>query len=129
MVCRDDRAPASTQDLTFSVTSGRELGPMRAALRDWLGPRADATAVDEILLATGEAMANALEHGRPPVTMNLTWADGGQLAITIHDGGSWGTAPDGGARGRGLPIMSTLMDAVTVDTADGTRVVLTRHFD
>ena len=126
---RDDRAPTSTQDLTVSVASGSELAPMRAALRDWLRPRADAAAVDEILLATGEAMANALEHGRPPVTMTLSWAEGGEVAITIQDGGRWRIAPDGGSRGLGLPIMSTLMDDVTVDTADGTRVVLKRRFD
>ena len=126
---RDDRTPTSTQELTVSVASGSELAPMRAALRDWLAPRAGAAAVDEILLATGEAMANALEHGRPPVTMTLSWADGGQVAITIRDGGRWRIAPDGGSRGLGLPIMSTLMDAVTVDTSDGTQVILTRRFD
>ena len=125
---RDDRAPTSTQDLTVSVASRRELASMRAALRDWLRPRAGATETDEILLATGEAMANALEHGRPPVTMTLSWGDGGQVAITIHDGGSWRIAPDTSSRGLGLPIMSTLMDAVTVDTSDGTRVILTRRF-
>jgi anti-sigma regulatory factor (Ser/Thr protein kinase) len=125
---RHDRAPTSTQDLTVSVASGSELASMRATLRAWLRPRAGATETDEILLATGEAMANALEHGRPPVTMTLSWAEGGQLAITIHDGGSWRIAPDGGSRGLGLPIMSTLMDDVRVDTADGTRVVLTRRF-
>ena len=126
---RDDRAPTSTQDLTVSVASGSELAPMRAALRDWLRPRVGAAAVDEILLATGEAMANALEHGRPPVTMTLSWDDGGQIAVTVHDSGRWRIAPDGGSRGLGLPIMSTLMDGVTVDTADGTRVILTRRFD
>jgi serine/threonine-protein kinase RsbW len=124
---RDDRTPTSTPDLTVSVASGSELAPARAALREWLRPRASAQAVDEILLATGEAMANALEHGRPPVSMTVTWAGDAELAITIYDAGSWRVAPEGGTRGLGLPIMSTLMDAVEVDTTDGTRVVLTRR--
>ena len=101
---------------------------MRARLRAWLRPVMSDGGIDEVLLATGEAIANALEHGVPPVTMTLCWEAEGRLEVTIRDEGEWRVSSEASSRGLGLPIMSKLMDNVEVDTVGGTSVNLSRRF-
>jgi len=109
-----------------------ELAAMRALLRRWLrNADSDDTEIAEILTATGEAAANAIEHGGsisggPPfeVTGRL---DGDEIEIVVRDSGSWRERRSSEG-GRGLVLMHALMHSVDVDSgADGTTVRLRRR--
>ncbi|ORV88436.1 histidine kinase [Mycobacterium interjectum] len=106
----------------------------RRQLRGWL----DSIAVEpgreeDILLATGEAVTNAIEHGshsqpRKTVTVEAFLRDD-TVAVTVSDSGRW--VGDSSAslrnrrRGRGLTLIGGLADGVdTVRTPGGTRVTL-----
>ncbi|MFF4652289.1 SpoIIE family protein phosphatase [Streptomyces sp. NPDC001380] len=112
-------------EVSFPAESGR-LAQVRGALREWLA-RCDLPPrqAQGVLVAAGEACANAIEHGhrdRPGQQVRLTataTADG--LRLTVADSGRWKT-PDPGSnahRGRGLTLMRALMQQVTIDTGDG----------
>lgn len=106
----------------------------RDKLRDWLKtvgvtPRSET----DILLATGEAVTNAIEHGnrlQPRGTVSVEgFLRGTTVTITVSDTGRW--VGDSSAsrfskrRGRGLTLMSGLADHVdTRRTSGGTRVTL-----
>jgi anti-sigma regulatory factor (Ser/Thr protein kinase) len=80
-----------------------------------------------------EAAANAIEHGyhdaRGPVEVAGDVV-GGELRISIVDHGDWRAGHPDPARGRGLPLMRTLMDDVEIERLDpGTRIVLSRTID
>lgn len=106
----------------------------REKLRDWLDtigvtPRCET----DILLATGEAVTNAIEHGNrraPRGTVSVEgFLRGATVTITVSDTGRW--VGDSSAslfskrRGRGLTLMSGLADHVdTRRTPSGTRVTL-----
>ena len=118
--------------LAITISTAGDLGAARAALRTWLRVVVSDEQIDEIVLASGEALANALEHGRPPITMSGSW-DGGMLRVTVRDSGAWtvsagGRRQGGSSRGLGIPIMTALTDSLTFETTDGTAVVLTRLF-
>jgi anti-sigma regulatory factor (Ser/Thr protein kinase) len=86
----------------------------------------------DVLIAAGEAVANAIEHGhrdRPEgiISMGAT-ALVDRVHLTVADTGSWKTpqpAADSN-RGRGITLMRALMNDVTIDPdAAGTTVQLT----
>ena len=72
-----------------------------------------------LLTATGEAMANAIEHayGVAPglVRVQASLSDD-VLLVTVEDEGKWKPATRRDERGRGLPLMRALMDAVEIRT-------------
>jgi anti-sigma regulatory factor (Ser/Thr protein kinase) len=109
-----------------------QLRPVRARLRRWLdscGLRAPVA--QDALVAAGEAVANAIEHGhrdnpgqeirlRAAVTANL-------LRLTVADSGHW--LPQGSEpalyRGKGIALMRAMMDEVSIDTGTaGTTVTM-----
>lgn len=106
----------------------------REQLRDWLNtivvvPRRES----DILLATGEAVTNAIEHGsrnEPRQTVSIeAFLQQDTVMVTVSDTGQW--VGDSSAslrsrrRGRGLRLMSGLADDVeTLRTPAGTRVTL-----
>src|ERR687894_686106 len=74
-----------------------ELVSMRSLLRRWLR-HAEGTPQDvaEILTATGEAAANAIEHAGAPAQSPLEIVGtvaGGEVEITVRDHGRWRTEP------------------------------------
>ena len=102
-----------------------------------------AQVADAILLATGEAVTNAVVHGswgQQDSVMVVRWsvADG-VFTFSVQDRGpgfdSSGTAMSRRAhpsqnRGRGLYIMHVLMDRVVVDSGlNGTRILLQKALD
>jgi anti-sigma regulatory factor (Ser/Thr protein kinase) len=72
-----------------------------------------------LLTATGEAMANAVEHAytvAPGLVRVQASLNEDQLLVTIEDDGKWKPATRRDERGRGLPLMRALMDAVEIRT-------------
>ncbi|MDD4867448.1 MAG: ATP-binding protein, partial [Mycobacterium sp.] len=109
----------------------------RGQLRGWLNNIAVVPALElDILLATDEAVTNAIEHGShepPRGTVSVeAFAREETVAVTVSDTGQW--LADSSAsrrtkrRGRGLTLMGGLADRVdTVRTPAGTRVTLEFH--
>ena len=98
-----------------------EVSTTRAALRTWLkrvGVNPGQTM--KVLIAAGEAVANAIEHGHrqsPEGTVRLdATALVDEVRLTITDTGSW-KPPQPAAnphRGRGVTLMRGLMHDVTI---------------
>jgi serine/threonine-protein kinase RsbW len=121
---------ASEADLRLGVPTSAHAAQTRTRMRDWLRQRLPLERVDEVMLACGEAIDNALEHGRPPITVGLSWSGGGggALTVVVRDGGRWRVVGGGADRGMGIPIMMALMDSLTIETSEGTTVSLSRRF-
>jgi serine/threonine-protein kinase RsbW len=108
------------------------LAGARAQLRQWLTETGiNAEVIGRVLVAVGEACANAIEHGyrldpAGEVTVEAVYL-GGTLTITVSDTGTWRSpesAPDLG-RGHGMDIIAQFMDEVSVtSTGQGTSVVM-----
>ncbi|MCM2394092.1 SpoIIE family protein phosphatase [Streptomyces albipurpureus] len=107
-------------DMTFPAQS-QQLAPVRSALRSWLAQcELPPQTAHNILVAAGEACANAIEHGHrhtPGDTVRLraeAFVD--NLHLTIADTGQWKTpiAAVNTHRGRGLALMRAMMQQVTV---------------
>jgi anti-sigma regulatory factor (Ser/Thr protein kinase) len=70
-----------------------------------------------LITAAGEALANAVEHaysGHPGLVYLAVEAGASTLRVTVRDDGVWKAARRSEERGRGLPIMRALVDAVDV---------------
>ncbi|OBG30532.1 SpoIIE family protein phosphatase [Mycobacterium sp. 852002-51057_SCH5723018] len=98
------------------------LAPTRKALRTWLTrARLDPDQTMNVLIAAGEAVANAIEHGHrhsPQGTISLdatVLVD--QVHLTITDTGSWKPPQPASEshRGRGIALMKGLMHDVSID--------------
>ncbi len=106
------------------------LAPSRAALRSWLtraGVEPDQ--IQDILIATGEAVSNAIEHGhrdRPQGIVSLRVdAVVDRLNVTVTDTGVWKTPREIAdiSRGRGVTLMRNLMEDFSIHSDDaGTTV-------
>ncbi|MEU6896203.1 SpoIIE family protein phosphatase [Streptomyces sp. NPDC046557] len=114
------RHPAPLE-VTFPAETS-QLAPVRSALRTWLDRCELAPEqVQNVLVAAGEACANAIEHGHchaPGRTVRLraaATADG--LHLTISDTGTWKTPqPETNQhRGRGITLMRAIMHQVTIE--------------
>ncbi|MEV6642631.1 SpoIIE family protein phosphatase [Amycolatopsis sp. NPDC051371] len=107
------------------------LASTRHWLRAWLGTASlGEDLAQDVLVATGEACANAVEHAYPegPGDAHLSARfTGSRLVVTVTDRGHWKRPPPDNhvLRGRGMPMMEALADAVAVrhDTT-GTTVTL-----
>ena len=110
-----------------------ELRIARDAARTWLeqhgvrGQRAH-----DVVLALGEACANAVEHayrggtGEVEVEIAGTAAD---LLLSVRDRGHWRVPAAGGDRGRGTGIMQALASELRVDTTEGGTTVTIRFHE
>jgi len=83
--------------------------------------------IDDIRIASGEALSNAVEHGQTlrssGFSVRCTFAED-ELTIEIRDNGDgFDGVPEGGY---GMLLMRRLMDRVTYE-ANGTCVRLIRH--
>ncbi|GFM17912.1 MULTISPECIES: SpoIIE family protein phosphatase [Mycobacteriaceae] len=126
------RQPAAL-DLELGADVG-ELAQSRHALRDWLDEAgAGADEALDVLIAVGEALANAIEHGHrdhPEGTVYLhAVVVAERVYVTVTDTGSWKTpqAVPARHRGRGLELMRALMQDVTIESRPaGTTVQMHR---
>ena len=71
-----------------------------------------------VLIAAGEALANAIEHGHRhhtegTISLRAT-ALADQLQVTVIDAGSWKPPVKAAHRGRGISLMRALMQDVTI---------------
>lgn len=113
------RHPAPLE-MIFPAESS-QLAPVRRALRGWLDQcDLPPTTVQNVLVAAGEACANAIEHGHrhtPGEDVRLrAEALVDTLRVTVADSGRW-RVPQRGRnthRGRGISLMHALMQEVTV---------------
>ncbi|MCV7127745.1 SpoIIE family protein phosphatase [Mycolicibacterium vanbaalenii] len=129
------RHPAPLQ-LNFPADANH-LAPARAALRSWLtSARVEPARVMDVLVAAGEALANAIEHGHrhtPDGTVSLrATALVDRVRLTVADTGSWKVPQPGrdSRRGRGIALMRALMHDVEIDIGrSGTSVHLDTRID
>ncbi|MFC7534877.1 SpoIIE family protein phosphatase [Actinoplanes sp. GCM10030250] len=115
------RHPAPLE-LEFPAEATR-LAPVRKALRTWLERcGVDRITAQNVLVAAGEACANAIEHGHrdaPGGRIRLRAAATVEdLRLVIVDSGRWKTPLPAAEthRGRGLMLMRALMQDITVTT-------------
>ena len=85
-----------------------------------------------MLLAVGEALANAIEHGSSDgsaiVRVEATTYDD-EIVVSVSDAGQWQPGLEGyfSGRGRGHALMDALADAIDVDS-DQHGTILTLRF-
>ena len=118
------RQPAPLE-LAFPADTA-QLRPVRSRLRAWLGGCGlDTPLAQDALVAAGEAVANAIEHGHrdnPGEQIRLRAAvTAHRLLLTVTDSGTW--LPPGPEptpyRGKGLTLMQAMMDHVSIDPGEG----------
>jgi anti-sigma regulatory factor (Ser/Thr protein kinase) len=83
--------------------------------------------LEDVVLASGEALANAVEHGADPsggsdVEIFARCGLDDTLAIGVSDSGRFIEREKLPNRGLGLKIVHAIARSVTIDTARGTRV-------
>jgi len=110
-------------EVTFPASRG-QLTPVRAALRAWLGGCGlSRRMIQDVLVAAGEACANAIEHGHrdspgQPIRLRAE-ATVTRLRLTVTDSGRWRPArpADDPLRGHGIALMRALTEQVTIEQA------------
>ncbi|MDT5202247.1 MAG: hypothetical protein QOH34_3769 [Mycobacterium sp.] len=126
---------SSARSFATVVPAGLDhIAQARHRLRDWLsGVAVDPRREADILLATGEAVTNAIEHGSGGDAAKTVaieaFVRGRTVTATVTDAGQW--SGDSSAsnrslhRGRGLTMINGLADHVkTARTPGGTRITL-----
>ena len=126
---------AATPDAPFAAVIAPvadELATLRRDLRAWLaGAGATEREAGDVLIAVGEACANAIEHARATSGSTIevrAQLVGREVVLRIFDQGRWRTAAPRSQRGHGLRLMRVLMDGIDIASVrDGTRVELRRR--
>jgi GAF domain-containing protein/anti-sigma regulatory factor (Ser/Thr protein kinase) len=129
------RLPAEASerlDLYLPAEPG-SLSTMRRAFQEWLrGMEVDEKLGYDVLVALGEAAANAVEHAYGPSEARFqvsALVEAGTIVVTVRDEGRWRPAR-GSHRGRGLAMMKELMDDVKVESDErGTVVAMRRRLE
>ncbi|BCJ39914.1 histidine kinase [Actinoplanes ianthinogenes] len=116
-------------ELEFPAESSR-LAPIRTALRGWLERCAvDPVTAQNVLVAAGEACANAIEHGHRDLTGGLirlrAAATADRLRLIVTDSGRWRHPQPGDNphRGRGIMLMRAFMGEVTITTGTAGTII------
>jgi PAS domain S-box-containing protein len=114
-------------EVTFPAEPG-QLAPVRGALRRWLERCGISPYLAQsVLVAAGEACANAIEHGHrhtPGGSVRLraeAYVD--ELHLTVADSGRWKTPEPNPDRGRGMNLMRAMMQRVTITPGPAGTVV------
>ncbi|MGW5671036.1 ATP-binding protein [Micromonospora sp. NPDC003776] len=129
-------AAGTGQVLTIDLAADPgQLAPTRERLRGWLHELGVSDwDVETVLIASGEACANAIEHGYRFLPAGITTLRAelrdDLLVIEVRDHGAWreDEGADSTDRGRGRLIMARVMDEATiVGTPEGTTVRLVKR--
>jgi GAF domain-containing protein/anti-sigma regulatory factor (Ser/Thr protein kinase) len=123
-------------EMTFPADVS-QIDHVRADLRAWLSRcRVDPDQAYDVLIAAGEAVANAIEHGHrnsPQGEVSLcAVALVDRLQLIVTDTGSWKPPQPvpSSHRGRGIALMKALMQDVAIQAdTDGTTVNLTMRIN
>ncbi len=126
----DLRSPQRGHGHFSAVLSGdaADVPPVRRAVRDVAQANGFGDRSSDLSLALDELLANASEHGRPPIHVE-TWYDG-RIVLEVSDSGAGfdprlptnvpARADDGG---RGLWIIRQIADHVSITSSpEGTTV-------
>jgi serine phosphatase RsbU (regulator of sigma subunit)/integral membrane sensor domain MASE1/anti-sigma regulatory factor (Ser/Thr protein kinase) len=128
------RIPLAGRGFQFLLPAEpKRLADLRRSLRRWLRSHdVDTGTGEEVVLACGEAVANAIQHaygsreGSVHVDANIA---GEVLTLTVRDFGTW-RSPRAVPRddsGKGTELMRVLMTSIDVlSDTDGTEVTMTR---
>lgn len=106
------------------------LPQLRTTLRQWLATTTPASAEEshDLILATWEACANAIEHPLAPLRKEIgveLQLLAGAVSVTVRDSGLWLRHDVSPLQSFGARLIETLMDAVEVKrSGDGTSVVM-----
>ena len=131
-VDRDVLGQPSADDYRWQKWSLPADAPSVPFFRRWLRTILDDTVLDsdqvqDLLLAVGEAVSNAIEHAwkptRPCVDMTVE-VEHGRVTIVVQDFGAWRPGPTGAHRGRGLAMLSALADTTVSCARSGTTVTI-----
>jgi anti-sigma regulatory factor (Ser/Thr protein kinase) len=126
--------PPEPMSLTLAAVPSN-LAVSRRRLRDWLAEAGvDPQSCADVLLAVGEATANATEHSVQGVghevqlTVNAALI-GNTLQLTVSDDGAWKPATvSQNHRGHGIHLMNALVDSVELSaTPGGTTVAMLKE--
>jgi len=133
---RDDIAVLAVREverpltqLEFSIPATPDaLFTMRVELGRWLRRlRADPRQADRIIVACGEACANAVEHAYGPEDAEVHIRGalvGDEVEVLVKDAGRW-RPPRGRDRGRGLQLMKAMVKLIEITSdSTGTTVLL-----
>ncbi len=106
------------------------LAALRAQVRDCLrSADVGENDVQELLVALGEAVANAIAHPiaptQPFIEVELR-ASADEVVATVRDFGQWNGKGDDNNRGWGMALMEALTDVEIDDHGNGTVVTLRR---
>ena len=105
---------------------------VRDAMRTWLeGVELERSESEDLVLATWEACANAIEHAVEPreslVAVTAAVEDG-RIRVTVSDTGRWAPASQRDGRGLGLRLIASLVTSLGVEENDGgTTVTLEKN--
>jgi anti-sigma regulatory factor (Ser/Thr protein kinase) len=122
-------APDGGEELqTTFRADARQLLVLRRLLQRWLRERGLAPDVAyDVIAATGEAAANAIQHAYGPTGGMIhvgAEVSGDSISFTVRDLGRW-RFPRDPDRGRGLAMMQALADEVRISRSEtGTSVEL-----
>jgi anti-anti-sigma factor len=126
--------PAANLALTLPAVA-ESLRQVRARVTQWLDA-AGVTGQDGVALqhAVGELAANVVEHAyrgaAEPGELSVDAALGRDacVRVVVRDDGQWQAATPGDGRGRGLSMVTGLVDELTIEHPAGpTTVSLVRH--
>jgi len=107
----------------FAATLERgpsELRELRQSLRSWLElTSATARTRDSVVLATHEAAANAMVHGRQGSAVNVSarQEESGDVVVEVSNLLAAAPSPRQETSGRGLEMMRELMCEVEIQTS------------
>jgi anti-sigma regulatory factor (Ser/Thr protein kinase) len=128
LAVRLDAVPTAVFRRVFPARA-EELHGLRAAMRAWLSERRVGEPEQKaLMLAVGEACANAIEHayrGSDPGDVSVEIGEGGQssLEVAVRDFGRFRFGPNAEERGRGSAIIRGLTtDFTRESTGEGTTV-------
>lgn len=127
--------PVAPRALDLSIPADVDsMSLVRDSMRAWLvGTSLDRPAAEGLVLATWEAVANAVEHALEPrgylVRVHAELVDS-RIRVVVEDTGDW--APPSGAldRGFGIRLMEALVTSVDIARgANGTTITLEKSLD
>jgi serine/threonine-protein kinase RsbW len=116
------RGPKPLRLRLAAASLPERLAEVRAQVATWVGRFGlSGDTVDDIVLATHEALANVADHAYPDgdgeAELDASCV-GGEVHVVVRDHGNWQAPRDSGWRGRGLVLIAGLAERVDVQRAE-----------